>query len=271
MSSVEFSKKAALVDLKVAQEIVRSVMGGKIAAKSAPRIDINKIPGFAPMQLRAQINKIVELRQEATTLRTQFESVLSKLSTLEKEEKDGISKLTDAARQIKEKERFLVTAEKGMLEFTAFIKDQVPGVEQMIGDPNFEDPGAKAGAFFIKVGEKFGEDMMKAVALIYLNTKDDLTHTADCIRGLKVVEKTASVSVGTIKKAGIGDMIVSIKEWLTGKNPDSIAAKFLGFLGNISKFVKGFVERTGIVKKGASDLDKAIADAKRAILKTVNG
>lgn len=259
-SPVEFNAFEALRGVREAQSIMAEVVYGKTkTADEAVKID--KLPGFAPMQLRQQINRIVDIRQRATQIRLQFEAVLKELGGLESEESAGLGKLKEAAQAIKDKEKFLVEAEKGMLEFTAYVQRKRPGVEQMLADPASSKFGDKAGDFFNRVGAKLGKQVQEAIEAIYTQTEEDLTHVADCVRGLKVVERTASVKVATLKKAGLADALISIKDWLAGKSPDSMVSRLINFGGDIARFVRGFAERTGLVKKATADLTSALDEA----------
>jgi hypothetical protein len=191
--------------------------------------------------------------------------VLKKLSGLDDKEKKGVAALKTAAGQIKQKERFLVEAENGLLEFTAFVQEKRPGVEQMLADPTSSKFGDKAGDFFGRVGATLGKEVQEAVAAIYEETKEDLTHTADAIRGLKVVAKTASVKTASLKKAGLADMVVSFKDWLAGQAPDGYIKRILNFAGDVKKWIKGFTTRTSIVRKNKDGLLKALKDATTAV------
>ena len=255
--------------LREAQDILAEKTGGKSLQVAGERVTIDKLPGFAPMQLRQLINRIVESRQRATQIRLQFEAVLKEISSLEDEEKSGLAKLKEAAGQVKEKEKFLVEAEKGLLEFTAFVQRKRPGVEQMLADPASSKFGDKAGDFFNRVGAKLGKEVQAAIETLYTQTEEDLTHVADCVTGLKIVERTASVKAATLKQAGLSDVLMSIKDWLAGKSPDSVMARIINFAGDIGRFVRGFAERTGLVKGAAKDLqgalDEAMLDVEQAL------
>jgi hypothetical protein len=260
-------KRTTLGLLRDAREglLIASDIQGKTRTAAAPRVQIDKMPGFSPMQLRQAIDQVVSIRQEAQQVRVQYESVLKKLSGLDDKEKKGVAALKTAAGQIKQKERFLVEAENGLLEFTAFVQEKRPGVEQMLADPTSSKFGDKAGDFFGRVGATLGKEVQEAVAAIYEETKEDLTHTADAIRGLKVVAKTASVKTASLKKAGLADMVVSFKDWLAGQAPDGYIKRILNFAGDVKKWIKGFTTRTSIVRKNKDGLLKALKDATTAV------
>lgn len=261
-----FNKGASERDITEAQMIVIAALNeGQDRTVTAGVATLDRLPGLSPMQLKQQIDLIVDVRQQATILRHQYESVLSEIERLEGIEKEGIAKLQDAARHVKEKEKYLIESEKGLLTFTAFMAPKVPGVEQMLKNPEEAKPGEKAGDFFGRIGAKLGAQVLEAVSLIYNQTKDDLTHMADGVRTLKVVSKTAGVTASTVKKAGLVDILISIKEWISGDRPDSLAAKLLNFTGDLSRWVRGFVERTGLVKSATKKLTDALEDAQREI------
>jgi hypothetical protein len=144
------------------------------------------------------------------------------------------------------------------------LQEKRPGVEQMVGDPATSKLGDKAGEFFRRIGAKLGKEMAKAVEEIYRETEDDLTHTANAVRGLKVVAKTASLRKAALKKAGLSDVVVSVKEWLAGR-ADSLVQRIINFTGDIKKWLRGFQTRTAIVKKETMSLLAALDDARSSI------
>ena len=225
--------------------------------------NLTKMPGLSPMQLRAKIDQIAKLRQEVTILATEYEAVLQKMKALESEEKKGLAELKKAAGSMREKGKYLAETEKAILEFTAYLTSKVPGIEQMIATGE-EHKGEKAGDFFGKVAAQLGAEVGKAVETIYAATKEDLTHTTMAVRGLKVVEKTASFSPVQQKTAGIADVVVSLREWLAG-GVDGISKRILNFAGDITKWVKGFAVRTKMVEKGTKDIAGALKDAMKQI------
>jgi hypothetical protein len=252
-----------------AQALVSEALNG-ISKMAVDAVSIDRMPGFSPMQLRQHVNRIAEVSQQLKVMQHQWEAVLKQMQGLEDEEKAGISKLQDAARNMKEKGKFLVDAENALLEFTAFCQDKRPGIEQMLANPETVKSGLKAGDFFNRVGTKLGKEVQDAIETIYRETAEDLTHTADMVRGLKIVAKTVAVKTATLHTAGLADVLISMKDWLAGKNPDSLVAKLIGFAGDISRFVRGFVERTGLVKQATRDLESVLADAMKQVQQEMN-
>jgi hypothetical protein len=247
----------------IAQDIVDSRLGGvKTQRLADARITIDKMPGFSPMQLRQQINKIVDVRHRISTIRMQFESTLKELEGLEADEKVGITKLKKAAEAMKDKEKFLVQAEKGMLQFTAFVQRKRPGIEQMLADPSNEKFGDKAGDFFGRVGAKLGQKVEAAIKKIYDETAEDLTHVADCVTGLTVIENTEVVKekAAALRMAGLLDAYNAMKQWLSGKT-NSLASRLVNFAGDIGRFVRGFEDRTNRVKDSVDELQSIFDDA----------
>jgi hypothetical protein len=218
------------------------------------------------MQLKAEINRLSDLRKEIVTHTKLFEDAIKRLKELEKDEKGGLANLKKAAQQMREKGKYVFEAEQALLEFTAYLQDKTPGIAQMIEDPN--DPkskyGDKAGDFFGRVAGKLGQEVADTVATIYEETKQDLTHTAMAVRGLKIVQKTASIPEGVAKTAGLADIAVAIKDWLAG-GVDRAAQKVLGFMGDVSKWLKGFVLRTKMVRKASDTLKDALGNAEKQI------
>jgi hypothetical protein len=225
-----------------------------------------KLPGYSPMQLKAEIDRLSDLRKEIVTHTKQFEDAIKRLSALEKEEKSGLANLKKAAQQMREKGKYVFEAEQALLEFTAFLQDKTPGIAQMIEDP--DDPkskyGDKAGDFFGRVAGKLGQEVADTVSTIYEETKQDLTHTVMAVRGLKIVQKTASIPEGVAKTAGLADIAVAIKDWLAG-GVDRAAQKVLGFMGDVTRWLKGFILRTKMVRKASDNLQAALVNAEKQI------
>lgn len=268
MSGV-ISRRAAMIDLRVAQDLYREAGSGldRVGSfdRSSARIDIDRLPGFSPMQLRSKIDKIVDIRHQIDLIRNSFESELGRLGKLEAAEKAGVKELRAAAEKMKDKAQYLVTTEKNLLQFTAYVTEKQPGIKQIIADPALAKDGEKAGGFFIRIAEKLGDTIGKEVESIYEQCRIDTVHATDAVTAFKIVSKTASVSDSTLRKAGLGDVIVSIKDWLVGQSPDSVVGRILNFAGNITKFVRGFAERTKLVKRSSDNLSSAFVTARRDI------
>jgi len=258
------SPEAVLREVREAQSIVASISGVKLKTAASPRVTLKALPNMTPQMTQQALATVTSARQQAKTLRTQYEGILSQLKDLDDQEKKGLKLLRDAATQVKQKERYLIEAEDAILEFTAYEKAQRPGIEQMLADPETSKFGDKAGDFFGRVGARLGKKIQETVGEIYRETEEDLTHMSDAVTAFKVVAKTASVKTATIKKAGVTDVVISIKEWMTGK-VDGIVKRMLNFGGDIKRWVKGFVERTKVVEKNTGDLVKALDDAKASI------
>jgi hypothetical protein len=220
-----------------------------------PLQEISRIPGFSGMQLRQEIDRLGGLQREIKLMAAQLSAALKEMKGLEKEEKKGVEALKKAAGQMQEKGKYVVEAETALLEFQIYLTDKAPGVAQMIADPDSKF-GEKAGDFFGRVAKKLGKEIGENVAAIYRETKEDLTHTTMAVKTIKVVQKTAGIDAAIVKKAGLSDVIIGVKEWLAGT-----ARGVMGIVGDIGRFVKGFVERTKIVKSRKDSMTKAINKA----------
>lgn len=251
---------------------VLGIMQGlsKTAAPKELPVALDKMPGFSPMQLRQQVNRLAEVRQDIVLLQKQFEAAMKQIGDLEEEEKTGLDKLKTAAQEMGKKGKFVAEAEKALLEFTAYTQDKRPGIEQMIANPSDAKWGDKAGDLFGRIAAKLGDDIAKQVEEMYSQCAEDLTHTALAIKGLKVVGKTAGIHQAVVKSAGLSDVVVGIKTWLAGK-ADSIAQRILGFAGDVVKWVKGFVERTKLVGNASDELQKSLDEATKATDKFLAG
>lgn len=241
-----------------------------IRLAKTPEYTLKKLPGFSPMQLRQHIDRIADVRQELDIMATEYEYVLKKMKDLEKEEKEGLKKLKKAGEQLREKGRICVETEKALLNFTAYTQEKRPGIDQMLEHPEDSKWGEKAGDLFGRIAKKLGGEIAEQVEQIYEQCKEDLTHTANVAGRLKIVAKTSSLPPEVVKTAGLADTIVSIKEWLAG-GTSSMIKKVIGFVGDIGRWVKGFVVRTKMVKKASTDLKKALTDAEGSVDKMLAG
>jgi hypothetical protein len=232
------------------------------ARLAAGPLAIERMPGFSGMQLRQQIDRLGAIQREVKIINAQYEAVMKQLAGLEKEEKAGLDLLKKAAGEMRDKGKYAAEAETALLEFTTYLTEKRPGIEQMIASPTDAKWGDKAGDFFGRIAAKLGDEVAKAVEGMYEATKEDLTHTVMAVKGLKVVQKTAGMDAAIVKQAGLSDMIVGVKEWLAGK-----ARSFMGFMGDIGRWFKGFVERTKLVKESKDNLKSSIAKAKGDINK----
>jgi len=239
-------------------DAIRLVRGGKTA--KLPEITITSMPGFAPMQMRALIDKTATARREIEVVSAQFEDTLRKLKGLEDEEKAGLAALKKAAAELREKGSYCAQAETAILQFTAKPTRKPPGIEQMIAKPDDKKWENKAGDLFGRISAQLGEEVADAVQVLYDQCKEDLVHVTTAIGALKIVNKVSSLPAPVVKEAGIADVVVGIKEWFAGKvNP--IVRKIMDFTGDITRWVKGFVERGRIAKKANDDIKGKLAAA----------
>lgn len=259
-------KQASKLTASQRRDLNEAIRLANDTVTAAGEMSISKMPGFSPMQLRQQIDQLGKVRQEIQLLSAQYEGVLKQLKDLEKEEKEGMDALKEAAAQMREKGKYVVEAEKALIEFTAYLTEKRPGIEQMIAVPEDSKWGDKAGDFFGRIAAKFGAEVGAAVQEIYEATKEDLTHTTMAVRGLKLVTKTSSLDEATLKTAGIMDSVIMVKEWLAGK-----ARSLFNFVGDVGRWLKGFVERTKLVRKKRDDLEKAVSSAQSQIDKLLAG
>lgn len=236
-------------DLAVALRLAQELKGGKEAATKLPTVVLEAMPGLSAMQTRQQIDRIVEVRQELQMLADQYDAVLKRLKGLEDEEKEGVKKLKAAAAQLREKANYCVETENAILKFQAWLQDAAPGIAQIIMSPEEAKPGEKAGDFFGRVAAECGDAIAKQIQTIWENCKEDLVVATPMVKQLKVVEKTSSVPATTVKTAGLADFLVDFKEWLAGK-----ARSFMRTMGDIGRWLKGFVARTQLVGKAQKTL-----------------
>jgi len=263
----EIAKKAAATGRKTLTASQRSdlVTAIKLARgmELVAETTVNQLPGFSPMQLRSHLDHLSEIAHEIKIMEERLGDELKKLKNLEKEEKAGLELLKKAGEQMTEKGQYIAETDKAILKFTAYAQGKSPGLEQMLASSAKAKPGEKAGDLFLRVANQYGEELAKGVMGIIETCKADLTHAANCVRGLQVVSKTASLDPRIVKNAGLAETVVSIKEWLSGKT-DSLVTRIMGFAGGIEKWFKGFVERTKLVKKSKDSVENAISNLQKA-------
>jgi len=249
------------INLAIALRLAQELRGGKEAATKLPTVVLEAMPGLSAMQTRQQIDRIVEVRQELQMLADQYDAVLKRLKGLEDEEKEGIKKLQTAAKNLREKANYCVETEKAILSFQAWLQDAAPGIAQIIMTPEEAKAGEKAGDFFGRVAVKCGDAISKQVQIIWDNCKEDLVVATPMVKQLKILEKTSSISAVTLKTAGLADFLVDFKEWLSGK-----ARSFLQTVGDIGRWLKGFITRTKLV----DEAQKTLADVLEQNMKVVD-
>jgi hypothetical protein len=239
-----------------------------VSAKEAklPTQELERMPGFSPMQLRQHIDRLGTTRRELEMMTVQYKDILSRIKGLEKEEKEGLKKLDAAAREMVKTGNFMAEAESALIKFSAKMQNKAPGVVQMLKRPEETKYGEKAGDFFGRITVKLGADIGKQVEAIYTETKEDLTHIARAVGKIKILLKTSNLPPEVIKTAGLVDVVISIKEWMAGK-----ARRLFDIVGDIGRWVKGFVERTKIVGKAKDDLKKSLDTGLKDIDKLLAG
>ena len=269
LQDLEMSKMASAIDAVLAAEDSKTLIaametvGERLAAR-LPEMEIGKMPGFSPMQTRQHIDRLADLRRQIIEHQAQFEESIKRLKDLEAEEKKGLDALKKAAVKLDDNARYVLEAENALLKFTASSADKVPGIAQMIARADDSKWGDKAGDFFGRIAKQFDADVAKQIEVIYEQTKSDLTHTTMAVRGLKVVAKTASMPATTARTAGIADMAVSIKNWLSGA-ADRVAERILGFAGDVKKWLQGFDLRSKMVRKSKDSILDSIASFDRQV------
>jgi len=259
--NVKQKKMVAKNILEAAREVAlaeQELSSAMKTAKPDPRIEITELPGLSKSQVKSWIASVTKARQELEGMRMQYEAIIKQMKNLEADEKKGITTLTEAAKQMKEKGRFLFDTENALLEFTAYTDTKRPGIKQMLFDPATTPVGDKAGELLERVAQKLGDEVANSVAEIYRETYEDLSHAAQAVKLLKVISKTASYDEARIKKAGLTDVVISIKDWLAG-GTDGVVKRLLNFAGDIKRWIRGFVERTKVVKRNSESITQNIS------------
>jgi len=221
-------------------------------------IFMDKLPGLSPAQLRAHIDALHQVQIDLALMEKEQAAILKKFRGLEAAQKKGLETLKKAGEQLAEKGKIVVETEKAVLNFTAYTQEKIPGIKQLVAIPDPKKPDEKAGNLYAQIASKFGAEISLGIQELIDQCTKDLTHTADVAGYFKILAKTEGITAGVLKNAGLAETVVSFKDWLSGKvNP--LVQRFLGFAGDINKWVKGFVERTKLAKKAQTDVENAIA------------
>lgn len=211
--------------------------------------DLKTLPGMSAMQFKQALDALAKVQQEVKAIEAQYAAVFSQLKDLTDAEKKGIDELKKAAAQLREKGQYVAETEKTILEFTAYLTNSRPGIEQMIASEAEVKPGQKAGDFFGRVAAQCGDEVASKVRTIYEQTKEDLTESQMALRGFKLMAKQ-----GSIREAGLLDMVLKsaqkFKEWL---------------VTGVKAFVSAFTKRTTIVKQNSDALATVLDNAKDQI------
>ena len=205
------------------------------------------------MQLKQFIDRLADIRQKHAMMTAQYKDVLKQMKDLEKDEKKGLDKLNEAARQMEKTGNFVSESEKALIEFNAKIQNKRPGIKQMLARPEEVKFGEKAGDYFGRLAARLEADVMAIVEEEWENCKEDLTHAARCVSKIKLVVKSSSIPPEVMKTAGIVDVVISVKEWLAGK-----ARRLFDIVGDVGRWLKGFVERGKRVGKANAQLKKVL-------------
>lgn len=225
----------------------------KEAASKLPNVTLQTLPGLSPMQVKAQIDKLGDLQTEMEAVQMKIKAELDKLKGLEKEHKEGIDLIKDSAKKLSESANYVLETKKNLISFQIAMSEKVPGIEQMIARPGETKDGEKAGDLFGQIAEALSVEVAQKVEELYSETKKSLTHMTPVLKALKITAVTSSVPAPVVKKAGLDDVIVGVREWLTGK-ANAIAARILGFTGDIKRWAAGFKVRTEMAKKDSKEI-----------------
>jgi hypothetical protein len=239
-------------DLTEAKAIAKAAGLDVVAAKPAAE-SIKVLPGLTATVLRQHIDRLVDLQGEIAVSKKAIDSQLKAIKGLEDKQKEGSELLKKAAAALGKDGQFIAEAEKGLLQFTAFVKSNAPGVDQMINAQDPKDPDAKAGDFFGRVQADLGAEIAAKVQKIWEGTREDLTEFNRVISPFKVTAKTASVSEHALRTAGLADIVVGFKSWLAGEH-GGLVARVVGFAGTIKQWVDKKIFRSKQLEKETSEL-----------------
>lgn len=239
-------------------------LGREFQGMTLTRVALQGLSGLDPMALRGHTDRIVQIRQEIAVVQRQFTEALKRVSGLEADEKKGVAALKKAADSMNEKGKHLLATENGLLQFAAFMSDKAPGIDQMIARGDEAKNGQLAADYFGRISARLGDQIAADVELCSSACQDDLTYARMVIRGLKVTAKTASVDNAALKQAGIADLVVSFREWLTGGR-DALVQRLLAYPKDINAWVKSFTTRTKMVAGAAKDINSLISSAEKDI------
>lgn len=215
--------------------------------------DLKTLPGMSAMQFKSALDSIAKVQQEVKAIEAQYAAVFAQLKDLSDAEKKGMEELKKAALQLREKGQYAAETEKAILEFTAYLTNSRPGIEQMIASDAEVKPGQKAGDFFGRVASQCGDEVAAKVKTIYEQTKEDLTESQMALRGFKLMAKQ-----GSVREAGLLDVVIKsvqkFREWL---------------VTGVKTLVSAFTKRTLVVKQNSEALATVLDNAKDQIAAAV--
>ena len=246
-------------DLTEAKAIAKAAGLDVVAAKPAAE-SIKVLPGLTATVLRQHIDRLVDLQGEIAVSKKAIDSQLKAIKGLEDKQKEGSELLKKAAAALGKDGQFIAEAEKGLLQFTAFVKSNAPGVDQMINAPDPQNPEAKAGDFFGRIQADLGDEIAAKVQKIWETTREDLTEFNRVISPFKITAKTASVSDHALRTAGLADIVVGFKSWLAGEH-GGLVARVVGFAGTIKQWVDKKIFRSKQLEKLISELNAMLLKA----------
>ena len=233
----------------------------KTGAAKVPVIQLDRLAGFSPKQLRDLVKQIQDAKTEVEVFAKANEDILNQMKSLKDIEKSSLAKLTDAIEEMNLKGKYCTEAEDALISWTSSIEGKVPGIEQIMTPAEASEEGKKAGDLINKIAAEFGAEVASKVEVIIRETKDDLTHYAKVVRSLKILTKTAGIDPNIVKAAGILDAITNVKEWLAGK---AVAG-----WEKITEWAKAFAVRTGLVKDATESIKKFVNVNTKALDKLV--
>jgi len=247
-------------DLVEAIQINRNLKTGE----TLERVNIDKLPGMSEMQFKKYIDKLHDMQVALKLKKKEAEAVLKGIKVADKEYKKGKKFLEDAAREMGLKAKLCGESEDICIEISSFFKRQRPGINQILADPTDADWGEKAGDLYGRVASELGQEVSVAVQVIYEACVDELTATSHTVSMSKLFVKTSSIHPTILKNADILDNLGAFKDWLKG-GVSGLTKRVLQVPGNIKQWYLGFVNRTKIVQKATTDLEKAAKKAETKI------
>lgn len=218
----------------------------KMGAEKKQRIQLDRLNGFSPKQLRDLLREIQDTKSEVEVFTKANEAIFKRQKELKDIAETNYKKLEDSIKSMGLNGQYCAEAEDALINWTSSIEGKPPGIEQMLATADETKEGKKAGELIQKIAAEFGSEVADKVHVIIKACKDDLTHMAPVVRYFKILEKTSSLDSSIIKTAGLLDLITEAKSWLSGK--------VTSVLGDIKEWAQGFAERLGLVKEASSSI-----------------
>lgn len=261
----EFTQErfVALREKQQSGELAANAAAGKadpkLASIEASIARLAKLAAVGTMtdtQAEAAVKKLLELENALTEVEAEIETLagaaLSRQKGLEAEHKKILEALKDNLPQtIVGQKAIILKVRSAIIKYTKAPERKRPGFEQMKSTET-ESLKEKGGDLYGRIEAEISAEIAKQVAAIADAVFEELTHIKPVVRGLKY-EVDNAPKTASAKSAGVLDVIIRFREWISG---------------HINKLMSLFNLGTKAIDSAAKDLMKSLAAAEQTLGKT---